>query len=493
MHHAAALLGSNDREQVERFVATLDAIDQGLQIVSDEWRYLFMNNAVVRQARQTRESMLGRTMQDCFPGIEQSELFTRLREAMVTRRSLLFENQFAYPDGSTGWFEVRAEPHERGLIIFTTDITARKQLEVQFLHAQKLEVIGRLAGGVAHDFNNLLSVILIGVQMVLDDLDPASKHRAELQDVFNAGERAAALTRQLLAFSRNQVTQLRHLDLNVAVGELQRMLNTLVGESVALTIVPSETPLVVRADRNLLEQVFLNLVVNARDAMQAGGTIVVTLSRSNGFALISVHDDGKGMDAATRARVFEPFFTTKERGKGTGLGLSTVFDVVTRLAGAIDVQSEPGKGATFTVSLPLAPGGTLPEATPPFIRAKPAQKARTILVVDDDRAVLNAACAVLRGAGYVVHAASSADEASQVAADLPVLSLLLTDVVMRGRSGRELADELRFRRPNLPVLFMSGYSDDQQLEQRVLETGFQLIDKPLVPEKLLAHVERMFD
>jgi signal transduction histidine kinase len=449
-----------------------------------------LNAAAEKQGRQPREVLLGKTMQEAYPGIEAAPFFATLREAMERRESRQLDNEFSYPDGSRGWFDLRIEPHPLGLIIFSTDITARKALEQKYLHAQKLEAVARLAGGVAHDFNNLLSVVLSYTQMVVDELNDGDDHKRDLMEVVHAGERAAALTRQLLAFSRTQVMQTKLLDLNAVVSGLARMLKALVGERVALKLELSPTPLVLKADRGLVEQVLTNLVVNARDAMPMGGEVTVSLERKGEHAELRVRDTGTGMDAKTRERIFEPFFTTKEAGKGTGLGLSTVFGIVTQMGGAVSADTTPGRGSVFKVLLPLEPEGTV---VPPEPVAAPREpnaavgSGHVVLVVDDEPQVLAVASAVLASAGFVVQRASNGPDALALAASLQALELLVTDVVMPGMTGPELATALRAKDPKLKVLFMSGYDDPEPTLQREL-AGAELVEKPLVPERLLGRV-----
>ncbi len=484
------LLGRDGQEQLERLASTLDAIDQGLQIIGADWRYLYVNAATTRHGRKSREELLGFTMQQAYPGIEDTPMFARLSACMRERKSDSMVNEFDYPDGKKGWFEIRIEPHDHGLIIFSIDVTDRKLLELQYLHAQKLEAVGRLAGGVAHDFNNLLSVILSYTQMVMEEI-PEGEHREDLREVFQAAERATVLTRQLLAFSRNQVMQPRILDLNQVVLGLSRMLKPLVGEDLVMRVEAAGPPLVLRADPGLIEQVLMNLVVNARDAMPEGGELLVQTSATEGGAQLLVRDSGTGMDLVTQERIFEPFFTTKMLGKGTGLGLCTVTGIVAQLGGSVRVKSAPGEGSSFFVTLPFAPNGSTvsPKVNvPPPLETGPT--GQSVLVVDDDQPLLTLACTLLRNGGYRVSRASSALEALEIGQAQPQLDLLLTDVVMPGSSGRELAEKLRVTKPGLRVLFMSGYADDGSMKQRELDEGVDLIDKPLLPDRLLERVRQ---
>jgi PAS domain S-box-containing protein len=390
------------------------------------------------------------------------------------------------------------------------DITARKRaeeekarLQEQLHQAQKMESIGRLAGGVAHDFNNLLTVINGFSQLLLNKLSAGDPLRASLVEIHKAGERAAALTRQLLAFSRKQVLQPRVLDLNRVIEEMRPMLPRLLGEDVEVRIALHAESAMVDADPHQLEQVIMNLVVNARDAMPHGGRLSIETAvvewgeshaqshpgvRAGRCVMLAVSDSGIGMDEATRQRIFEPFFTTKEAGKGTGLGLSMVQGSVEQSGGCIEVHSEPGRGTTFSIYLPAPPGAAADAGMPP---APPALSGKeTILVVEDQEEVRKYAAAALRSYGYRVVQAANAEEALRVCQREPI-HLVLTDVVMPDMSGRELAYRLGKRWPAIKVLFMSGYTDDAIVHQVVLEKGAEFIQKPFSPEELAIKVREL--
>ncbi len=374
---------------------------------------------------------------------------------------------------------------------------ALRHSEEQLRQAQKLEAIGRLAGGIAHDFNNLLSVILSYSELLLARGAPGTDGRAELEEIREAGERAAKLTHQLLAFSRQQVLAPQSLDLNDVVRGLHSMLERLLGEDVQLRLRLATGLGAVLADRGQIEQVIMNLVVNSRDAMPTGGTLTIETDdirldeayarehigvEPGPYVLLAVSDTGVGMDRATRQRMFEPFFTTKEMGKGTGLGLSTVFGIVKQSGGSVWVYSEPGLGATFKIYLPRHAGDVERTAAPvPLVTARGSE---TILLVEDEPQVRGLAIAILNRAGYTVLPASSPTEAIDLARRSEGIDLLLTDVVMPGMNGRELADRIRSERPGLRVLFMSGYTDDVILHHGVLAPGVAFLQKPLTPDSL---------
>jgi signal transduction histidine kinase len=379
--------------------------------------------------------------------------------------------------------------------------------EEQLRQAQKLEAVGRLAGGIAHDFNNLLSVILSYTELLLSEPGLEQRNQSELEEIKRAGERAADLTRQMLAFSRQQVLEPKILDLNDVLANLSRMLVRVLGEDIELKILPGGPLGVVKADPGQIEQVVMNLVVNARDAMPRGGKLTIATSNVDldeeyarghlgvipgPYVLLSVSDTGVGMNKATQTRIFEPFFTTKERGKGTGLGLSTVFGIVKQSGGNILVYSEPNFGATFKIYLPQASGAAAAVSS-----QKPALATRgseTILLVEDEDQVRSVADGILRRSGYHVLEARSPAEALFICEQHPArIDLLLSDVVMPGLSGRMLAERISAMRPGIRVLFMSGYTDDAMLHHGVLDSGFAFLQKPFTPGSLSRRVREVLD
>ncbi len=419
---------------------------------------------------------------------------------------------------NTAWYETCVGPIVRdgqvaAVTLVSTDITARKragkalrETEEQLRQSQKMEAVGRLAGGIAHDFNNLLTVITGYSELVLQRLDEKDPLSRDLEGIRKAGERAASLTGQLLAFSRRQILQPRLLDLNAVVRDMEKMLARLIGEDVELVTVREPGPTRIKADRSQIEQVIMNLAVNARDAMPDGGKLTVeTASVHLGeecarqhvvltpgrYVMLAVTDTGDGMDEETRRRIFEPFFTTKKAGKGTGLGLSTVYGIVKQSGGDIRVYSEPGQGTTFKIYLPRGAGEVEPEeaATEP---AKPLTGTETVLLAEDEEVVRELAKRILTHYGYRVLAAANGGEALLICENRKeMIHLLLTDLVMPEMSGRELCDRLAPLRPGMKSLYMSGYPDTAVFHQRALEPGMPFIQKPFSPESLARKVREV--
>ena len=388
------------------------------------------------------------------------------------------------------------------------DVTERTQLQAQFLQSQKMESVGRLAGGVAHDFNNLLTIINSSADLAAMDLHEGDPLRDDLEEIRKAGDRAARLTQQLLMFSRKQIVQPTILNLNTVLANIQNMLRRLISEDISLTCTLAADQDTVRADSGQIEQVLLNLVVNARDAMPGGGSLhIVTQDLDitetqearprfvapGPYVLISVRDTGVGMDEEIQAQIFEPFFTTKEAGKGTGLGLSTVYGIVQSCGGSINVSSEVGKGTTFCVYLPrVEKSASQQDLAVRGVRASGGNE--TILVVEDEEGLRRLAARALRSAGYHVLTAANGGEALLMVErfDGPV-DLMLTDIVMPGMNGRELSDRLRKVRPEMKVLFTSGYIEDAILHHGMIENLIDFISKPFGIADLKRKVREVLD
>jgi signal transduction histidine kinase/CheY-like chemotaxis protein len=429
-----------------------------------------------------------------------------------------FEYRVVWPDRSIHWiarvgqtfYDEAGQPVRAAGI--GMDITTQKNLETQLRQAQRMESIGNLAGGIAHDFNNLLTAILGYSNFVLDELpahqrEAPNQMRSDLEQVRNAGERAAALTSQLLAFSRKQIIQPVILNINTIVGNLEPMLRRLIGEDIDLAARPLSGLWSARADVGQLEQVIMNLVVNARDAMPTGGKMTIETANVDldgayarghvavvpgAYVLLAVSDTGTGMSPEIQARIFEPFFTTKPKDRGTGLGLATTYGIVKQNNGNIWVYSEPGKGTTFKVYLPAVmdtPEGVTKRAPTGVHGGDEA-----ILLVEDDERVRGLARQVLARNGYTVIEASSAEEALRVAArQSRSIHLLLTDVILPGMNGRVLAQQLSEQHPHTKVLYMSGYTDNAIVHHGVLAPGVAFLQKPFTPAALARAVREVLD
>jgi len=447
---------------------------------------------------------------------DRDRISATVRDAFESKRAFAMRERIVRPDGeirhleSAGDVVLDAQGNVTGMFGACHDITEheysearrreterqRQALEQQFIQAQKLEAVGRLAGGIAHDFNNMLLVISGSASLLMADKNDADPQWADLKAIDDAAERASGLTRQLLAVARRQVFTIVNVDLNAVVREMEDMLRRSLNDDIRFVLQLSDKPLVVRADVGQLHQVLLNLAVNARDAMPQGGTLTLTtrLARdreNRELACVDVADTGIGMDTETLEHTFEPFFTTKGHA-GTGLGLATVYGIVSQSGGWVDVASEPGRGTTFSVCLPRI------EAQAEAAGAAEVERAvggsETVLVVDDSEPVLALTSRILDRAGYRVLTAPSGHWALSVAErHTDRIDLLLTDVVMPGMSGRQLADQISALRPGLRVVFMSGYQRTSDGASSVLPERARLLEKPFKPDHLLRTVRSALD
>jgi PAS domain S-box-containing protein len=495
-------------EQASRI---LESAMVGVWVFDRDGRTSFMNERMASIVGVTPEEGLAMPVAELVP----AEMRAALAERLAARKdkTITAEERFRRRDGTEGWamFEsgpvFDAEGRFDGILATVVDITERRLAEAQLRQAHKMEAVGRLAGGIAHDFNNLLSVILSYCDTLIPEWDGTSAG-ADLGQIRKAGLRAAELTRQLLAFSRQQVLKLTLVDVNTVVESLLGMLTRLLGRNIQVHSLLSDDIWGVTADSGQLEQVLVNLVLNARDAMPSGGTLTVETSNLdlNGavrshpelaagkYVRVAVRDTGIGMDPSVRSRVFDPFFTTKEAGRGTGLGLSTAFGIVEQFGGHIGVESQPGIGSTFTVYLPEH---RVTKVAPPSQPPRPTSEVvlkETILLVDDDEQVRGAATRILTLAGYHVLAAESADAALALSErhEGPI-HLLLTDVVLPNRTGRDVAAHVTLQRPETRVLFTSGYAGDAITRRGVLEQGASFVAKPWTAEALARKVREVLD
>jgi len=490
----------------------LDSAPIGFALLDRDLRYLRVNDALARLNGAPAADHVGRSARELQP--ELGEERERMLRRVLEDRTPVVDVELLRAGSAKGAAErqLRAsffpvtvgDGPPMGVGMFVAETTERRGLEAQLQQAQKMEAVGQLAGGIAHDFNNLLTVITSYGAMVMADLPRESPHGADVQEILNAANRASSLTRQLLAFSRRQVLQPQVLDLNVLTGDLEKMLRRLLREDIQLVTRFDQQLALVNADAGQLEQVIVNLVVNARDAMPRGGRIAiatsnVTLGEGMGpthvnmtpgpYVLLTVTDTGRGMDKATQAHIFEPFFTTKPVGQGTGLGLSTVYGIVKQSGGYVWVYSELERGTTFKIYLPAVASAPNAAEIERDSLAPAAGGPERILLVEDEPNVRRIARRILERNGYTVLEASNGAEALRVLERRQEpIALVLTDLVMPEMGGRELASKLRIVSPTSRVLFMSGYTEDAVLRQSVMEPGAIFLDKPFTFDTLIRKV-----
>ncbi|HEX7599636.1 MAG TPA: PAS domain S-box protein, partial [Polyangia bacterium] len=499
------------RESEEKYRTLFDSAGDAIFIYNAMGRILASNAATSQHYGYSQHELQSMTV-EMIAAPEQSLQAPGRIAQMLEKGSLQFETQHRHKDGRAIAVDVNARQITWGgqpaTMSICRDITERKRLEEQFQASQKIEAIGRLAGGVAHDFNNLLTVILNYTEFAIEKVHKDDPIREALEEVKKAGARAAALTRQLLAFSRKQVLTPQLLDLNQLVANLEKMLRRLIGEDIHLQQRLASDLGTIKADPGQIEQVIMNLVVNARDAMPDGGKLTIETANvdldnqyaerhvsvtAGPYVLLAISDTGCGMDAATQKRLFEPFFTTKPRGKGTGLGLSTVYGIVKQSGGNIWAYSEVGQGTSFKVYLPRLSSD---ERAADLKRTggRPAVGSETILLVEDEAALRGVVERMLRAVGYQVVVAANGGEALLACQQHQgAIELLLTDVVMPKMSGRQLAEQLQRERPGLHVLYMSGYTDDAIVHHGVLDPGTSFIGKPFSAADLARKVRDTLD
>ncbi len=488
-------------------VALLESASQAIISIDRTGRIVLTNRRAAEMFGYTGQELLGARIEILLPeskrashGRQRDDYFQRPRARPM---GIGLDLSGRRKDGAEFPVEVSLSTVETDEgtfgIAFVSDISVRKTLEEQLVHAQKMEAVGRLAGGVAHDFNNMLTVIAGYNRMILDELSPMDPLRGYAEEILKAADRAGALTNQLLAFSRRQIMQPRVINLTAVIGQTERMLRRLIGEDIQLNMSLSPDTGNIKADPNHIEQAVVNLAVNARDAMPMGGRITIetcnvqideTYAKTHmgvkpgEFVMIALSDTGHGMDSATRQHIFEPFFTTKQRGKGTGLGLATVYGMVKQSGGDIWVYSEPGQGTIFKlyfprVAEPVSPGWSEEPERPHQVNGE------TVLLVEDEAQVRDLEVKMLKQLGYTVLAAANGEEAMDVSqAHSGEISLLVTDVVMPNMSGKQVADAMLSRRPDIKILYLSGYTENTISHHGVLDSSVDFLTKPFSRESL---------
>ncbi|MBW1961880.1 MAG: response regulator [Deltaproteobacteria bacterium] len=509
------------RESERNFSDIIHASPMGAHMyrLEDDGRLVFIgsNPAAEKILGVDHSQFIGKTIEEAFPPIVDTEVPERYRMA-ASEGVIWHTEQVNYENGPIkGIFEVHAFQISPGkMAAMFLDITERRQAEeersrLQALlnHAQKMEAVGTLAGGVAHDFNNILTTIIGNAELAMMALENNSSVYGNIKEILKAGQHAAALTRQLLAFSRKDMIQPRVLNLNVLIMNLEKMLRRLIGENIELITTYESDLWKVEVDSGQMEQVIINLSVNARDAMPKRGKLYIETgnvehneayfkehameSEPGPYVMIAITDTGTGMDKETQSRIFEPFFTTKELGRGTGLGLSTVYGIVKQNKGHIWVYSEEGKGTTFKVYLPKTEAETK-DVVQEQSELYSLRGQETVLVVEDDERLLSMIKTMLEVYGYRVLTAKDGGEALEISTSYHgPIHLLLTDVVMPGMSGSDLADQLKSKLLGIKVLYMSGYTDNIIARHGVIEKDAEFLEKPFTKEALVGKVRKVLD
>ncbi|MDX2019725.1 MAG: response regulator [Deltaproteobacteria bacterium] len=505
-----------EKAQLQMRERAIRAVPQGI-VITDATLFdnpiVFVSPGFERLTGYPPHEALGKNCRFLQGPKTDKEVVAKLRHSLALGQACAVELLNYRKDGTTFWNNLSVSPvvDEVGKVVnfvgVQADVTQQRELEAQLRQAQKMDAVGQLAAGVAHDFNNLLSVILGYSSFLMEDLAKGSPVWMDIEQIHRAGKRAKELTQHLLAFSRRKVSESRVLDPAEQLASMQKMLYRLLGEDIELSLLLSKDCGHVRADPTEMEQVVMNLAVNARDAMPRGGRLIVEAANVEldaGYAegqhdvtpgpyvMIAVTDTGEGMDAQTQERIFEPFFTTKDGERGTGLGLSTVFGIVKQNGGHILVYSEPSQGTTFKIYLPR-----VDEAVQAATLEQPLvnlQGTETVLVVEDDEQVRGVTSTTLRRNGYRVIEAENGATALKLCTDSDeLIHLLLTDVVMPGMGGKPLFDGLCALRPKMRVLFVSGYTENTVLSRGVLDRGMAFLQKPIIPDLLLRKVRQVLD
>jgi PAS domain S-box-containing protein len=505
-----------DQEESREYLdQIINCIGDPIFVKDREHRFVLVNDSMCALMGKTRAEVIGHIDRRIANSPDSSAFafWDQEEEVFTTGKEILSEDMFYDEHGNHRTFMTKKslltdKKANRQVVGVLRDITEYKRLESQFLQSQKMEAIGVLAGGVAHDFNNLLNVINGYAELILEELDPENSLRKDVKAIQDAGLRAAALTSQLLAFGRKQIMQPEIFDLNQVIARMSAMLRRMIGEDIEIVSKTQPEPILINADPVKMQQVILNLIVNARDAMPNGGTLEIEtakvdfddgyikdhpINKPGPYVLLAISDNGVGMDAATQARIFEPFFSTKPKEKGTGLGLSTVYGIIKQSNGFIYVYSEPGKGTTVKVYFPRESGPVAAIHQETRLDSE-LRGSETVLVVEDETAVRSLICRVLRDRAYNVLEAADGMEAIRLSQDYgKEIHLVITDVVMPGLGGRLLVSSLQEARPGIRSLFISGYTDNAVVHRGILDSEVAFLQKPFSIDSLLRKVRKVLD
>jgi PAS domain S-box-containing protein len=490
-------------EQLGEF---LDQLSAGVQFIDEDFRYRYLNRAASLHGRQPREELLGRTMQDCYPGIERTEMFARLQRVLHTGKADALENAFNFPDGSLGWFELQVYRVRGGLAITSVDITRRKRLETSLNHAQRMEAAAQLAGGVAHEFNNLLLIVRSFSELVRQDHGLSESNKRGVGEILQAVDRASSLTTKLLTFSRHTGGRHQRFDVNEHLTQFCSTLSAALGEGIRLTTELAPAAGIIRIDPQAWEHTLTSLSLNAREALAGRGKITLRTRRvlvgseapldakqqplaAGDYVGILVSDEGPGIPDNVIDKIFDPFFSTKKTGGGTGLGLSTCWGIVQHAGGTIHVQSKEGQGTQFEIFLPRKASLSSDSIVPARSFAPPSSRGRrNVLIVDDEPAIVASLVDLLELSGHQATGAANAHAALE-AMESDQFELVISDILMPGMSGVALAEEMERRGWEIPVLLMSGYSPDHDSLKGAQR--FPMMTKPFKLNELLVAIERL--